>query len=389
MLHVRSVLLVAIFVVVAGCSGPGVAGKPSATATASPIPQPTMIPTPVEISQVPLTIAQAWGNVQIASYPVTMGDRLFQPGGGYGEDTVTDDDQVCGVIKPASPNFDHPLQNVQSLVMFHLHTGAITPLQTLPPGYQASSCAVTGAWVIWTQSYGYTLESLQAHWKIMAVNRQTHEVRLLDQSILPNGQPAPQTTIPTPSASHGLAGWTTFADNQAHSAAVLYDFASGHKTLLATGTSFPLLSWPWVSWGDSTQRGIVFKNLETQQQTLLSDHPTTTAFNGTAFVAANAGYTSITLYPSATPDHLSTAYIVAKSINGDFVEYPTVNDRLVTWNSNYSLFAFDRKLQRLVQFPGAITGSPFPLISSHYMIWGQKDTKGHLLMYVLDTNTLP
>lgn len=386
--HVRSVLLVAILVVVAGCSGQFVAGKPSATVTVTPMPQPTMTPTPIEINPTPLTMTQAWGNVQVVSYPVTMGDRLFQAGGAYGEDTITDDDQVCGVIKPISPNFDQPLQNVQSQVMFNLHTGAITILQTLPPGYQAVSCAVTGVWVIWALVFGYTLESQQAHWKVMAVNRQTQEVRLLDQSILPNGQPAPQSTIPSPSADHGMAAWTTFADNDGHRAALLYDFASGHKTQLAIGTSFPLLSWPWVSWGDTNQRGVVFKNLETQQQTVLNQHPSTTAFQGTAFVASDASYTQITLYPTATPDHLSAAYIVGKSINGDFVQYPTVNDRLVTWDSNESLFAFDRKLQRLVQFPG-ITGNPIPLISSHYMIWVQLDAKGHLVMDVLDTNTLP
>lgn len=399
--HVRSFLLVAILVFLASCSGPGVAGKLSATATASPMPQPTLTPTPIAINPTPLTMVQAWGNVQIASYPVTFGDRLFQPGGGYGENTITDDDQMCGNVESAIVTLTPAqiLQQSQSIALLNLHTGVLTNIQTLPVGYQGLTCAVTGQWVIWLQAYGATYESFQGHWKIMALNRQTHELRQLDQSTLPNGQPAPNKILPYPSASNGDVVWTTFADNQANTAAVRYDLATKQQTVLAPNASNPEISWPWVSWGDGRRQGVNFENLETQQQVFLNQRPSGSALDGTSFVSADGSYTAITLYPSITPDHIGTTYIVGKGINGDFVQFPNVNDRLVTWDSNDTLFAFDRKLQRLVQIDG-IFGNPHPYISSHYMVWAQAISKDdfnasmhgtplHVNLYILDTNTLP
>ncbi len=193
--------------------------------------------------------------------------------------------------------------------------------------------------------------------------------------------------------------WTTFADNQADTEVVRYDLATGQKTVLAQHASNPEISWPWASWGDAGKQGIVFENLETQQQVFLNQRPTSSALFGTSFVVSNSDYSEITLYPSITPDHVGTSYIVGQSINSDFVQFPNLNDRLVTWDSNYSLFAFDRKLQRLVKIDG-IFGNPYPYISSHYMVWEQAISQAdvdasmhgaplHVILYVLDTNTLP
>lgn len=389
MQKLHSVLFVAIIVVMVGCAGQSVAGKPAATPTASSYLYPTMTPTQEVANQTPLTLAQAWGNAKIVSYPTTMGNHFFQAGGAYGEDAVTDDDQVCGSIRLNSTDFAQTLNSVQSLALLNLHTGAITTLQTLPARFQIIDCAVTGQWVMWTQLYGQDNGVDQTTWKISAVNRQTHEVRLLDQNKLPNGQPGPSKILPYPTASHGLAAWTTFADNLGTTAGVIYDFATGTRTLLPNYSSDPMLSWPWVSWYDPNQREVVFKNLATQQQNLISLPQTSFAFQGSAFVTQNANGTSIMLYSAATTDHMGIPLVVANAINGDFVEYPTLNDRLVTWISNNSFFAYDRKLLRLVLIVGNLTGSPDPLISSHYMVWGGRDAQGHFFTDVLDTNTLP
>ncbi len=394
-------LLIVLLVTLAGCATQSPAATTSAIPpTETPVPLPTATPTPIQINQTPLTMAQAWGSGHVTQFPITFGDRRFNPGGNYGENTITNDDQMCGNIESAiilTPA--QLLQAVQSVALIDLHTGVVTNIQTLSAGYQVLSCAVTGPWVIWIQAYGNTYESFQVNWKIMALNRQTQEVRLLDQSLLPNGQQAPAKILPYPSASNGIAVWTTFADNQGDTEAVSYSFATLQKTVLAQNASFPLISWPWVSWGDANKQGIVFENLETQQQVFLNQHPTTTAFNGTSFVASNADYTAITLYPSITSQGIGPSYVVGQGINGDFTQFPTLNDRLVTWDSNYSLFAFDRKLQRIVQIPG-IFGNPYPYISNHYMVWGQAISQAdvtasmhgaplHVIMYVIDTNTLP
>ena len=383
------------------CTSQGSAAKPLETPTPTSPALPTMTPTPIVINQTPLTQTQAWGNGHVTHFPVTFGTRFFNAGGNYGENTITDDGQMCGTIESAIAFTDPAqlLQEVQSIALIDLHTGAMTTIQTMPAGYQGLTCAVTGSWVIWLQAYGATYEGFQTHWKIMALNRQTQELRLLDESKLPNGQTPPNVILPYPSASNGQVVWTTFADNQAHLEAVEYNLATQQKTVLAQNASNPEISWPWVNWGDATKQGIVFENLVTHQQIFLAQQPSGAAFDGTSFTFADSAYTNITLYPSILPDHISTSYVVGQSINGDFVQFPYLNDRLVTWDSNQTLFAFDRKLQRLVKIDG-IFGNPRPYISSHYFVWTQaisqadvdaslKGAPLHLIMYVIDTNTLP
>ncbi len=223
----------------------------------------------------------------------------------------------------------------------------------------------------------------------MALNRQTGELRLLDQSPLPNGQIPANVFTSHPDADNGYVVWTSFDSADGSPEAVLYNLATGQKTVLAQNVAGPQLSWPWADGGDHTRGGMVFENLETHQQVFLKQMPAFTALNGTSFVMSDSNGSTIALYPSiATSDQINTSYIVGESINGDFVQMPYLNDRLVTWDSNSSLFAYDRVLQRLVQLPN-ITGNPDPVISSHYMIWAQGTSAQTLLLYVLDTNQLP
>jgi len=384
-------LLLALFVILTSCSSQSSTSPASTSATVT-IVLPTATPTAVSVNLNPLTTAQAWGDVHIAQFGLTTNTLTFQPGGAYSQNAVTNDDQVCGSVSPPTTiDTVQRLLQIQMLELFNLHTGVLTNLYTAPAGYGINTCAVTDQWIVWTESYGIGYGDLQSNWRVKAINRQTQEVRLLDASKLPNGQQAPAKIIPFPSSGHGMAAWTTFLDNQGNTAAVIYDFATKQKTFQAQGTSFPLISWPWICWGDGTQLGIVFNNMETQQQTLLKENPATSAFNNSAFVVSNANYSAITVYPTIGPDMAAQSYVVGNGINGDFVEFPSVNDRLITWASNETVFAFDRKLQRPVKILEGLTGNPYPLVSGHYMIWAKHDPNNVLktIMYVIDTNTLP
>jgi hypothetical protein len=380
MKQMRTCLFLACLLTLLGCTSQQTTASSTATRTPLPAPTPTLPP----LDYPPLTVTQAWGNGHITQFPITFGTQFFHAGGDYGENSISNEGQMCGDMESAIPPTDpmQILQQVESVALINLHTGAVTTIRTFAPGWQVLSCALTGSWLIWQQSYGATYESFQMTWQIMALNLQTQELRQLDHSILPNGQPAPPKILPYPSASNGTVVWTTFADDQADLEAVRYDLATGQKSVLAHNASFPTISWPWVSWGDATKQGIEFENLETQQQVLLNQQPSGSALDGTSFAMANRTYDTITLYPAIMPDQIGTSYQVGQGINGDFVQFPTLNDRLVTWDSNYSLFVFDRKLQRQVQIDG-ISGNPQPYISSHFMVWSQ------LNLYVIDTNTLP
>jgi hypothetical protein len=88
----------------------------------------------------------------------------------------------------------------------------------------------------------------------------------------------------------------------------MYTFATGAKTVLAPHTAGPLIAWPWVSWGDGPASMVVFKNLETGQQTQLplGYPPTTIAFAGTSFVYTNSDYSQVMLAPAIQTQPIDT-----------------------------------------------------------------------------------
>jgi hypothetical protein len=406
MKHWYACLFVLGTLVLVSCSSQPVVGKPSATPATNVSPSviiPSSTPTPVTVNLTPLSLQEAWGNVQISQFSLDMGDRFFAPGAGDGGiNTITDDDQMCGKTLPMQSTSAEELQDVGALGLINLHTGKITLLTTLPPGYQVEYCTVTGVWVIWTQVYGNTLESFAAHWLLQALNRQTGEIRTLDQSQASTGPNGPASIQPKPIASNGNVVWTTYSqDTPGSTQSEMYTFATGAKTVLAPDSSGPLLSWPWVSWGDGVQKAIVFKNLETGQQVLLPMRypPTTVAFAGTSFAFTNSDYSTVTLYPSITATPLISYVVEDKSVDGnDFSEFPSLNSRLVSWSSKSSL-VFDRKLMRQVKMddtPAGFNGE----ISSHYLVSAspltqadyeasQKGLPYHHVIRIIDTSTLP
>lgn len=372
MRQVRAVFLTIVIVMLAGCSGQSTTVKP--------------FPTAIPLVQNTLQ-TQAWGTVRVEQFVKTVGSMWFEQSSAYFQNIITDDDQLCGTVVHKTSNNLQGIQNGYSVALLNLHTGVVTKLQTIPNGYYLASCAATGSWIIWSQSLFGDSPFESNSWQVKAINYHTKEVRTLDSSVI-------HSSIPFPSAGNGWAAWTSLTGDQKNTVALFYNFADGKKTAQAIGTAFPLISWPWVCWGDSVVKGIVFQNMETQQQINLPfSRPSTAAFNDGAFVASNSDYSAITLYPSINAAMSSTSYVVGHGIAGDFVEFPTLNDRLVTWVSNESLYAYDRKLKQTVAIMGTARANPSPFVSGHYLVWetpGQDlNNYSEYTLNILDTNTLP
>lgn len=379
MRHVQALFLLTIVVVFTSCTHQSSAAKPTPTPTALPI------PTPVHITMSPLSARDAWGPIHPARFPTKVGNLTFHPGGSSYQNTVSDDDQVCGVLHPPhDPTDPQDLRRPGMLALMDLHTGTITRLQDFPLGYYLTACATSGSWIIWTQS-----SPDDKNWQMKAINKQTNEVRNLDVA----NDKTPQA--PYPAGAHGYAAWSTYAEDQKQVSAVVYNFASGNKTYLGEGTSFPLLAWPWFLWGDANQQAIVFKNMETSQQVLLpmTSVITSASFGAGAFVTANVGGAALTLYPRIDANMPYSSYVIANANKAqlEFVEYPTLNDRLVVWISNTNFTVFDRKTQRLVRMSDDTKKFVWPFISGHYLMWREPDPndKNNEYLNVLDTNTLP
>lgn len=394
-----SVMCVALLL--SGCSG-GQTGstraKASPTATMSP---PT--PTRVMVNLTPLTMRQAWGNIQISRFSLDLDDHYFAPTGAE-FNGITDDGQVCGeTFAMRSPSEANASQDVESLGFMDLHTGHITLFATMPAGYFQMACTVTGSWVIWMQTSGTTFESYAAHWVIKAYNRTTGEIRQLDQGHGPSANQSWVSIQPEPDASNGRVVWTTYSqDTPGKTQSEMYTFATGKKTVLAPLTSGPRISWPWVSWGDGVASAMVFENLETGQQVSLPMNyaPTTVAFAGTSYVYTNSDYSQVTLVPSILAQPTTSYVVEDRQMDGStFDEFPTMNDRLITWVGPNAWLVFDRKLQRPVKIAIGVNGLN-GFISSHYLVATPPLTQAdmdaqhqglpyHHVMLVIDTNTLP
>lgn len=403
MKHWYVCLLVCIALVLIGCSSEQTEGTPAGTpATASPtVAVPLSTPAPFMMNQVPLAMQQAWGQIQMRQFSLDLGDRYFAPDAQH--NGMTDDDQLCGSTYAMQSQPGNWAQDVESIGLIDVQTGRVTLLVTMPPGYSLMACTATGPWVIWSQTYGNTFESYAAHWVLKALNRQTGEVRVLDQARSPDGQQPPASIRPEPYASNGRVVWTTYSQaTPGTTQSEMYSFATGTKTVLADQTSGPKLSWPWVSWGDGIGKAMVFKNLESGQQVRLpmQSPPTTAAFAGTSFVYTNSDYSQVSWVPSILVQPISASVIEDKQIDGSgFDEFPTLNARLISWVGPDAWLVFDRKLQRSVKI--AIGAHGFAgFVSGHYLVAFPPLTEAefdaqrqglpyHHVLQVIDTNTLP
>ena len=390
----RALPLVILVTLLAGCAGA------SKTATARATPTPTISPMPTAtatLNPTPLTMAQAWGNVPIAHFSVSFGNLTFGPDTETIESGITDDDQLCGREFLLLPNGSPPQQHLPQaiLALFNLHTGDLTVLRTLPPDFQMLSCTVTGPWVIWTQNYGNTPESLQAIWQIMALNRQTGEVRMLDDGKMPNGQMSPKGVYSFPSSGHGLVAYESYLDNQGDSGAVVYDFATGQKTSIGINASFPIISWPWLCWGDPTIPGLIFKNMTTQQQYTLTITPDDTMINASGVLVTPSDRMSVQYYPSIGPNMASTGITLDQATSqNERMGGLGLNARLVGWETvdPFKAVVLDRKLNREVLITSTnVTSGTSPWVVGHYLIWGVHDPHDNskFIMNVIDTNALP
>lgn len=394
----KALLLLCGTLVLISCSSGQTGDTPAATTTAAPT---ASAPRVGAANLPPLLMQQAWGQVQVSQLSLDQGDRYFVPDAQH--NGLTDDDQLCGSTSSTQSQPGSGLQAIASVGLLDLRTGHVTMLVTMPTGYSLIACTVTGPWVIWSQTSGDILKNPATPWTLKALNRRTGEVRQLDQGPLPTGQHPPVSIRPEPYASNGRVAWTTYsATTPGATQSEMYTFATSAKTVLADQTSGPLISWPWVSWGDGVSRAIVFENLVTMQQVRLPMQypPTTVAFAGTTFVYTNSDYSQVMGVPSILAQPISPSVIEDKQTDGsDFEEFPTLNARLIAWVAPNGWLVFDRKLQRPVKIPLGVHGFE-GFVCGHYLVASppltdadaQAQHQGlpyHHVMQVIDTNTLP
>lgn len=287
------------------------------------------------------------------------------------------------------------------LVLSDIATGAIITIRRLPrPQSQVITASSEGDWVVWAEAAD---QPNFFDWTLLGYNRRTGGVTQLAAAVHQQGHAIPGP-YPTPVVSHDHVIWgeaigPITTDNYDNAVVRLTDLLSGHITTVATRAGLPVLSWPWAAW-DQQSSGpngyMALKNLETGQTTQIAGQPATFVLWGTS--AAYDDVQSVSLLDDFTRD--STHPLLLQLVSQLFhLQFVTLNDRIVAWQSDGPPQVYDRLERRLVTLPVA-TREITAFVSGRLLVWLDEEPPDQqakeppnwaaaATILVLDTTTLP
>ena len=211
--------------------------------------------------------------------------------------------------------------------------------------------------------------------------------------------PGPLTFI---GLSHGSLVWgQAIGDgitrgNLANAVVNRHDLASGKTETVATAAGSPAFSWPWLVWEEfpaGGQRRSKVTNLETGATEQTDTVPATIVLDGGSAAYSAADLHSIWLIDDVSKP--SSGVAIAHGIDdADYLQWPSLNDRLVAWSQDDASTVYDRAEHRLVHLPVA-NGWSSGIVTGPNVVWTERDP-GHDpsadhadWIVVADTGTLP
>jgi hypothetical protein len=404
-------LWLVLFSVLMGCSSVSTAHQSSTpTATAIPMATSTATATPIPTNP-PLDMAHAWGNIPVTSVPLQVdATHDFLLGCNETGGCLSGDGQwILGWVIDDAQDYS------QGIAMLNVTTHHLRTLLPTTASEGIFSAASDGAYFAWCQVDNHFAANF-SDWRIYLYDLTTDQLTLVAQAETYNGHPIPDFG-PIVSLSHNLLVW-----GQSHATGGLnaqgepnedhevkaYDLTSGQTTVMATNAYYASLSWPWMVWFDTIHKDLVITNLMTQQRLIRPEQPFEVALQGTSLVYSAGDWTSLMLIDDITQvADTGTPIVTARSdITSDYVEFPSINDRLVTWvGDNGECQVWDRVQHRIVTLlPFYSSGQGFtvgPSVSGPYLLWtapislqnlqAAQQHKGHAhnIAYILDTRQLP
>ncbi len=394
----HATLLGAILVatMLAGCSAPfGTGTAPTRAPTATVwSPPPTATPIPV------VTAQQAWGEIQYRKVPTALPDgRVF-----VFENAATPDGQwLVGEAEPR--NFIENTTRPEFLVLYNVRTLEVKTLRQLqhPQSQILLGASLDGDWLAWAEADD---NPTFFDWTLSVYNLRTGQSREVARAVRQGGKPVPGPWV-APIVSAGRLIWgqavgPVGSDTLDNAVVRLEDLATGSVTTLATRAGAPQLEWPWAAWGQfgaTNDEGYeVIRNLETGEEHRLDAKPASLAMAGTSMVYDDEK--TAYLVDDFTHDPVQ-ALAVARAIGlADYIQYVSLNDRLIGWIENEATRVYDRADRRLVDLP--VTGhSSDSWVGGRLLIWTQPEPDDKQLydsqhnltptptLNVLDTTTLP
>lgn len=307
-----------------------------------------------------------------------------------------------------------------SAALRDVNTQELTVMHRFPKNdTQMISASADDKWVVWTEASENP--GFFAEWEIYSYNRQTKDVRVVAQ--------APRDTegniyaggpLVAPVVDHGVAVWTQIpptGPDRVHALVMSADLTSGKLSTLTDLGQQATISWPYVAWeGPSTP---VSATMSVRPDTQVFVHNMESGITKALTTTHNTSY--FALYKGDVvwiSEHGDLVYLtdvnetenrLIASVNtteadvqeGDLLQYPSLNSRLVTWVSYNRVAVWDRAEQKLVNVvtPYKLQGSS--MLNGDAYAWQSggsleqmSSSQGDLaatdvIFNVLNTSTLP
>ena len=284
------------------------------------------------------------------------------------------------------------------VALYEIATGKVQTLAPMQrPDSQMISAAADDNWIAWMES-----DDADAYnWSLFAADRATGEVHEVARAATRDGHPVPGP-LTFIGLSHGSLVWgQAIGDgitrgNLANAVVNRHDLASGKTETVATAAGSPAFSWPWLVWEEfpaGGQRRSKVTNLETGATEQTDTVPATIVLDGGSAAYSAADLHSIWLIDDVSKP--SSGVAIAHGIDdADYLQWPSLNDRLVAWSQDDASTVYDRAEHRLVHLPVA-NGWSSGIVTGPNVVWTERDP-GHDpsadhadWIVVADTGTLP
>jgi len=282
------------------------------------------------------------------------------------------------------------------VVLYELATGKVQKLATMQePDSQVTSSAADEHWIVWME----TDDPDAYDWHLFAANRETAEVHEVAAAETRDGHPVPGP-LTFVWVSHGMVVWgqgvdAGIAQGSVDNAVVQrHDLATGTTETMARGAGNPTFSWPWIAWEEFPAQGTtrtVVRNLETGWAGTLDTLPATIVLDGSSAAYAAKDLHSIWLIDDVAG--ASTTEIASGVDGADYLQWPSLNARIVGWVQDDRSVVYDRAERGQVSLPVA-NGWSWGTAAGPNLVWFETDP-GHAAtehpdwMVVADTRTFP
>lgn len=281
--------------------------------------------------------------------------------------------------------------------LYEVGTGKVVSMSRLQaPDSQILSAASDGDWIVWAEAP----DSSEFGWRIYAYSLSSRRVREVARAATHDGRPVagPLSFV---WASRGAAVWgqalgsgVTQGD-VANAVVRRADLATGRITTLASSAGSPALSWPWMAWESLPAGGswrTVFRNEQTGWRGSMDAAPPVLTLDGPSAAFPAADSHSIWLLDDITEASAPTQ-VARGADDTDYLEWPTLNGRIVAWAQNGQSIVYDRTERRLVTLPVGSSWSS-GTVAGPLLVWSEAgpdgQESGHAAwLDVLDTRGLP